>query len=236
MAKRNPSSATPPSGEAPPVAPTDPATEPAGLPALELLTETPDANPNLHELEASLSPADPSGSVMPGAPADALPGAPAAPRAGFKRWKSAEHRRATRRAMSARIKELEAIAAEKPAGASTPDGAPAPELSPDALLGMAQASLAATFGVVSGIGARMRGDHWRLSPEEVQTLAGAWAPVVAPYLGGLSQYLPVVAAVAVTAEIAWPRIERDMQLAKVNAAEPLPASSPEPATSPNAAE
>ena len=200
---------TPPatSGELAPDAAAETQGAPAAVAPLELLIDAPAAGANADELSRALD----------DAPADA-PAAPRAPdRPGFQRWKARQHRDATRRQLSARIKELEDVAA--PLEPNAMPGAPA---TPDAaaLEDMARGSLRATLGVVSGIGARLRGEHWKLSDTERDTLAAAWAPVIAPHLGTLASYLPVAAAVAVTAEVVWPRVEEDMRRAKLAAAEP----------------
>lgn len=209
-----------------------PATTPsASSPKLELLEQLPDENPRLSELGAALgdTPAEGAGasssSSSSGAPADPSSSS-SYRRPDFKRWSANRSKKASRKELVDRVRELEAIAettppADKSAGAPA---AEAPAISPEQLIGIATASLTATFRVVSGIGARMRGPHWQLTDEETGALAGAWAPVIAPHLGQLVEYLPIVGAVAVTVEVVLPRIERDMQLAKAAGAESIEAT------------
>jgi hypothetical protein len=131
---------------------------------------------------------------------------------------------ATRKDMQGRIRELEETL-EKTAPASVSGGTPATAaVDPSALVDETRKALLGTFGVVSQVAGRMRGDHWRLSELETEQLAGVWAPVLAPHLGTLAGYLPLGAAILTTAQVVWPRVERDMQLAKLENAQP--ASSP----------
>lgn len=186
-----------------------------------LLEPTADSNPRLTELEAAL-----------GGGSDSLPGeAPSTPatgdapkRPGFKRWSKSQRTKASRRELAARVAELEGLVESTPApagGASSPaDSAPALSLEDAAKI--AGDSLAETLRVASGVARRMRGAHWELTDEERKALGDAWGPVLAPYLGNFARHLPLVAAVSLTASVVWPRIERDMELAKLSAAAALP--------------
>ena len=142
------------------------------------------------------------------------------PQGAAKPWSKTRLKEAKRTDMQRRIRELEAIAANQPATSA----APSPEAGPvdvAAIEAQTRQALAGTFGVVSNVGARLRGEHWRLSGDEAEKLAGAWAPVVAPHLGTLVEYLPVGLALAVTAEIVMPRIEADTVRAKMEKAAPV---------------
>ncbi len=232
MAKRSQQPVTPSSSQDSSSQEPEPAAPPNGAaPPLELLADTPDAPTRPGELEASLR--DPS-EVPPGEPSSAssasseAPGAQGADvpkRPGFQKWSKSRIKNATRKEMASRLQELEAIAEVTP----VKEGAPgAPEASQgiplEALEKIATDALGRTLGVVSDVGARMRGEHWRLKPEERDALAGAWAPILAPYLVNAGAWLPWVAALSVTGSIVWPRVERDMQLQKMAQAEPLSVS------------
>lgn len=215
------------------VPPSQPAAEPS-TPRLELLEAAPDENPRPGELAQALGDAqpEPSPAGARGAPA-AGEQSPTYRRPDFKRWSANKTKKATRKELTERLKELEGIAETTPpaaAGSSASSSEGAPAISGAELVAIATASLAATFRVVSGIGARMRGDHWKLEEGEVAALSSAWAPVIAPHLGELVEYLPIVGAVAVTAEVLLPRIERDMALAKAAGAESIPATLEQHAT------
>lgn len=181
-----------------------------------LLAPTPDDNPRLSELEAALSGGSDSQPAAAAAPSDAQ----AAARPGFKRWSHSKRKNATRKELAARVLELEEIAAV------TPPAAPSEPAAPEALSleeagKIAARSIEETLGVVSGIAKRMRGPHWELTAEERRALGEAWGPVAAPYLGSMVRHLPLVGALTLTGAIIWPRIERDMELAKMDAALPI---------------
>lgn len=204
--------------ETPPVA--------AEAPALGLLEAIPDANPRPSELASALgsapgegAPASSSGPTPSGAPE-----ASGYRRPDFKKWSANRAKKATRKELVDRLRELEAVAESTPPAipGKTPGESGEPEMTRETLLAVTMASLAATFRIVGGIGGRLRGPHWKLEETEVEALAGAWAPVLAPHLGELAEYMPLLGAVAVTAEVVLPRVERDIELAKLNGAEELP--------------
>lgn len=144
------------------------------------------------------------------------------PTGAAKPWSKTKLKEATRKDMQSRIRELETIAASTPQPHAAPGSTPEVAADPAVLEAQTRTALAGTFGVVSNLGARLRGEHWRLSSDEAAKLADVWAPVLTPHLGTLAQYLPLGVAIATTAEVVWPRIEADMRRAKVGAAEPLP--------------
>lgn len=192
-------------------------------PPLALLEATPDENPRPSELAAALgdTPGEGASSSTSSGPTSAPEGS-SYRRPDFKRWSANKRKKATRKELLERLGELEGIAETTPPSEPGAKGAPtgeAPELTPAQLDAMSVAALAATFRVVSGIGARMRGPHWALSAPEVEALASAWGPVVSPHLGALAEYVPVLGALAVTAEVVLPRVERDMELARLAGAE-----------------
>lgn len=203
----------------------DTTTTPA--PALELLEGGSSGSPRLEELERALDPApqgEPAAASSSAGPTPApgvTGGSDTPPAPGFKRWTRSRLKDATRKDMQGRIRELEETL-EKTMPAAAPGGAPAPAVDPAALVDETRKALVGTFGVVSQVAGRLRGEHWKLTDLESEQLAAVWAPVMAPHLGSLAGYLPLGAAVLTTAQIVWPRVERDMQLAKLEAAAPVP--------------
>lgn len=196
-----------------------------------LLAPVADSNPRLAELESALaggadslpaSESPPGAPATPGGPAPSIPGAPPG-RPGFKRWSSTKRKNATRKELAARVAELESLVEVTPPPSAR--GAPAAEpagLSIEQAAAIAGESIEQTLGIVSGIAKRMRGPHWELTAEERKALGSAWGPVLAPYLGTFAAHLPLVGALTLTASVVWPRIEQDMQFAKLASAQQLP--------------
>lgn len=200
-------------------------TAPADAPAaaadvpFQLLEDAPAGAVQESELAKALEQNDlPTGGGI--TPAETAPAA-AVPPADFKPWSATRRQRADRKEMRRRIEQLEGMivsgqVASAPAGGELGTAAGQPAGVPlEVLETVARESLAKTLRVVSGIAKRMRGDHWELREEECAALGAAWAPVAAPYLGGFAAHLPLVGALAVTAEVFWPRIEQDMNAAKL---------------------
>lgn len=226
MAKRQSDDAPAPQPDAPDTAP-----------VLELLADAPAGPVREGELANALQDeqlAGGGGITPPDAPAESTaPPAADAPRAGrkagrdVKAWSASRMARANRKEMRARIRQLEELAANPPAaapagGPDAPGTGDAPAGLPvEALEAIARDSITKTLAIVGGIAKRVRGDHWELTGDECSQLGSAWAPVLAPHLGGLAAHLPLVAALAVTGSIVWPRIERDMELATLASAERL---------------
>lgn len=197
--------------------------DPSGMPDLELLFPQSAGQVREAELDAALSDDAPGGGGI--APPDVAPtsggagqGA-ASPPADFKPWSPSRRQRADRKAMRQRIEQLEGMILSGQVRTSPAADAPADDvaLPPEALEAIARESIAKTLRVIGGIAKRVRGDHWELTEAECAALGGAWAPVAAPYLGGVAAHLPLVGALAVTAEVFWPRIEADMNAAKLSA-------------------
>lgn len=223
--------------------PADVTTEPAEAPAaadvpFALLEDAPIGAVQADELAKALEPNDlPLGGGI--APAESAPAAGSAP-VDFKPWSATRRQRADRKEMRRRIEQLEGMivsgqVASTPAGGELGTAAGQPAGVPlEVLETVARESIAKTLRVVSGIAKRMRGDHWELRDDECNALGAAWGPVAAPHLGGFAAHLPLVGALAVTAEVFWPRIEQDMNAAKLAGTQALGAElSP---VVPNAAE
>lgn len=194
--------------------PVEVAREPAEAPPLELLNAMPEGPADADAVKAAFEP-PPSPEAAPSA-ASPSPGAEA-PK--FERWSNTRLKNAKRNDMAKRIRELEAVAVTKPA----PAAGVAPEPTPEVLTEQTAKALMGTFAIIGKVGARIRGEHWDLQPAECEMLAAVWSPVLAPHLGTLAEYLPLASAIGVTAQVVWPRVERDMQLAKASQAEQVPA-------------
>lgn len=67
----------------------------------------------------------------------------------------------------------------------------------------------AAFSVVGNVLAMSRGEHWRFSDAETRALGDAWAPALAPYMGGTGKYMPFVLAGVTTVGVVLPRIQAD---------------------------
>jgi len=104
---------------------------------------------------------------------------------------------------------------------SLPEGFTRDEL--DQLAGV----LALTFGMAAGVAATRYGPHWELREDEGARLGDAWAPVLAPYLGGMGKAAPWVTAVIVTAGVVAPRVV--VQLSSSDEPTPRPIEAPTPA-------
>lgn len=91
-------------------------------------------------------------------------------------------------------------------------------------------ALGLAFGMGAGLAATRYGEHWELKAEESERLGNAWAPVLAPYLGGMGKAAPWVTAVLVTAGVVAPRV-----VVTLSSGEPAPrpiAAPAPPASSP----
>lgn len=117
-------------------------------------------------------------------------------------------------------RDAEATPPREKAGPARAPGVPLPgelELAPlpggvtreemDQLAG----ALAVAFGMGCGLAALRFGEHWKLEDDETAKLGNAWAPVLAPYLGGMGAAAPWVTAALVTAGIGAPRVMRSLQ-------------------------
>ena len=94
-----------------------------------------------------------------------------------------------------------------------PEPTPQPEAEPVSAeeANFAQA-LAMGFDFGGRIAAGMRGDHWRFTAEEVNTLGAVWAKALHPYMGRLAPYTPFIVATVVTAGVMMPKIQQDRLL------------------------
>lgn len=76
------------------------------------------------------------------------------------------------------------------------------------------ASLGASFRFAGSIMARFRGSHWNISEADANGLAGAWAPVVLPYMDTIAESLPWVIAAVATFDVVGGRLEIDRRIAE----------------------
>lgn len=124
---------------------------------------------------------------------------------------------------------------------------PRPEQAPEAL-GATQPSpedvqalgkaLAMGFTMAGRLVAHKRGPHWLVSQEEAGTMGDAWAVALAPYMGIMAKYTPLLTALVVTVGVVGPRLETDATLAEERARTrpqpaPVPTDAPAPSTRPD---
>lgn len=62
--------------------------------------------------------------------------------------------------------------------------------------------------------AEAKGEHWRVSDVEAETLAEAWSVGLAPWAGYLAKYAPLGVALTVTVQTFRPRLQIDRENAK----------------------
>lgn len=67
----------------------------------------------------------------------------------------------------------------------------------------------AAFSVMGNVLAMSRGEHWRFTDAEIKALGDAWAPALAPYMGGAGKYMPFVLAGVTTVGVILPRVQAD---------------------------
>lgn len=88
-------------------------------------------------------------------------------------------------------------------------GAPEPAIvDPEAIAALSGAC-GLGFRIAGNIIARGRGEHWKLSEDEIAQLGAAWGVALAPYAGTFAKYAPLAAAALVTFEVVQPRLALD---------------------------
>jgi hypothetical protein len=85
----------------------------------------------------------------------------------------------------------------------------------------AKGHLTLALTLSSALMATARGEHWKLSPEEVEALSSAWAPIYAPYVHLTGRYIPWAGALLTSYQVLAPRVARERELAKLREAESL---------------
>lgn len=80
------------------------------------------------------------------------------------------------------------------------------------------------FQMGGKIAAAMRGDHWLVSDQEAEALGDAWAVALAPYMGKLAPYMPMVFAGVTTIGVFAPKVQTDRRMRN---GQPLPLAAPD---------
>lgn len=103
----------------------------------------------------------------------------------------------------------------RPAGSKSAPAA-GPVVSPEDME-RAKAALSMTFRALGTVLAARRGAHWDFKVEEADTLGGAWAAALAPYLPRVGAAVPWVSAAVITWTVVGPRVETDIRVARQKA-------------------
>lgn len=185
------------------------------LGAADSSTAAPDGSqvPETTHTANAETPRDRSATVTPPAAAPAAPAAPPATSQAGRALTGKKYRGLKTQQLltelGSRDKELRELRAH--VAQLTPAAAAAQE---EAL----RLALAVVAGAIGDVTAMFFGDAARLPPEQQEQLAKVWAPVIGPKLGAAAENLPIVAAIAATASVAFERFMA-VKLSRVEAAQ-----------------